>query len=212
MPALRAGFQDLLDALEGVSYALDPQGMFLAVGRPGWSQFATDNGQPALAEDRIIGRHLFDYVSGPEVQDIYRRMHEMVLSRTRPQITFQFRCDAPDAERRMRMSVSLISVEGEPAAILYQSQVLAEISRPPMDLFDPVAREAGLASMRNMPLINMCSYCHDVALTGDGPAGARQWITPEAYYRAGGSSQVRISHGICQECYETVGSPLKRVA
>jgi len=51
-------------------------------------------------------------------------------------------------------------------------------------------------------IVKVCSYCHNVANDNHDDAAPVAWITPEEYYQRGGTSEVRLSHGICPPCYE----------
>jgi hypothetical protein len=54
----------------------------------------------------------------------------------------------------------------------------------------------------------MCSYCQRVAWPPGRARRRREWIEAEEYYRRGGASEIRISHGICPPCYKDVVGPL----
>ena len=78
-------------------------------------------------------------------------------------ITYDYRCDAPDTERRMRMSI--IPVVGPRGAImaLYQSQLIDETSQLPLGLLSMDLR-AGQANARQEPaVLLMGSLCRDIA-------------------------------------------------
>ena len=67
------------------------------------------------------------------------------------------------------------------------------------------------AHENDLPLLAMCSYCQRVA--GSADQEEREWIAAENYYRRGGSSRggssaVRISHGICPRCMKERVEPL----
>ena len=64
--------QALLDALDGIAYIVDEDGRIVAVGRNGWDDFARANGGEAIAGSSVIGRSLFEFVAGPEVQEHLR--------------------------------------------------------------------------------------------------------------------------------------------
>ena len=64
--------EELLDAMDGIAYAVDAENRIVAVGRRRWDRFAVENGAPELRADSIIGRNLFEFVSGPELRQAYR--------------------------------------------------------------------------------------------------------------------------------------------
>jgi len=204
----------LLDAMDGVAYLVDPPGRILAVGRRRWTEFATCNGAPDLAPEKVVGRSLFEMVGEVEVIRTCRKAHEVVSSGRRPLVSFDYRCDSPETERHMRLAVTPVGASGRIDAVLYQSQTMTEIPRPPMPLFSIVQRFSG--NMDDSRMVTLCSYCHDVAWPIGADAGRREWISPEIYYQRGGHSDVVVSHGICPDCYQSLsdamGEPLEDAA
>jgi len=188
----------LLDALDGWAYLLDTHGIVVAVGASEWDAFSRDNGRPELAAGQVVGRDLFEQIAGAEVRAVYSQMHEALVSGRRREITFNYRCDAPDKERHMRLSMSAVSSAGATVAILYQSQLTWEASRPPMGLF----KQVGRPHLRAESILSMCSFCHDVAWPVGAADPDREWIEPTEYYRRGGADDVAISHGMCPPCHE----------
>lgn len=194
-------FQDFLNAMDGVTYLVDGTGTILAVGQPQWLNFLEKTEFiPSRTED-IIGANLFDLVTGEEVRESYRRMHQKVYEGHKPSISFQYRCDGPEVKRQMRLSLSWVSLgEGE-GGVLYQSQIISEVERPPIGLLDPELILGHLAEEQNYPIVTICSYCQQVAWPiGETANERREWLSPEDYYARGGHSDVRISHGICPGC------------
>jgi len=74
-------------------------------------------------------------------------------------------------------------------------------SRPPVNLFDAERMRALWDFERTLPIVAICSFCHDLRWPSDGDT----WVAPEGYYAAGGSPEVRLSHGICPTCYGDKG-------
>lgn len=200
----RVGLSDLLEALDGIAYVVDPDGLILATNRRQWQDTAVTGGAPELTPDAVRGRSLFAMIAGQEVQDVARRMHDAVLMRRHRVVSYAFRCDGPDVERRMRMSMAPLDQGDEPLGVLYHSIILSECVRAPMPLFEPAAMQAYFDRERTRAIVTLCSYCHAVAWPLDAPAKARDWIEPTDYYRRGGPSDARVSHGICPACYRTV--------
>jgi hypothetical protein len=186
--------------MEGVAYLTDLDGVILSVGTRGWTEFASDNAVPELTPDSVIGTSLFAAMSGNAVRDMYQRLHAAVGSGRRVASVFEYRCDSPIAERRMRMSISAVTDETGTAAVLYQSQLLTETIRPPLRLFARELRAAKDKSASSLPMVALCSFCHRVEWPVGTAPGARRWIDPTDYYRRGGSSDVSVTHGICPAC------------
>jgi hypothetical protein len=185
---------NILNALEGVCYCADFAGNIIAVGERNWDEFATVNGAgESFLSSSIQGKNLFDIIAGDDVVHAYRQIFDDLRSGKEREISFTFRCDSPSVRREMRMCVSCIR-EDMPEAVLFQSLVLDERQRPPVSLFDPDRLRKMMASERKLPILSICSYCHSVRLD-------QAWVTPEEYYAAGGTGEVRLSHGICPSCY-----------
>ncbi|HMA13626.1 MAG: hypothetical protein ACM35H_02565 [Bacteroidota bacterium] len=206
-PVERVAVESLLDAMEGVVYLLDRDGIIAAVGREGWRRFAQDNDTPALAEaDAVVGQPLLSFIRGEAVRRAYEGYLDALRSGRRRGISFEFSCDSPTLARRMRLCISTVMEGSAPAGFLFQSLLLEERTRPPVSLFDAAVTAAALAERGGQPLLAMCSYCQRVATEGE--QDRREWIEAETYYRRGGTSAVRISHGICPRCMKERVEPL----
>ncbi len=77
--------------------------------------------------------------------------------------------------------------------------------RPPMRLYDFKRLRRLEEENRDLPNVTMCSWCQRVQSSqiADG-----NYISAETYYAEGGRSEVRLSHGICEDCLETTLDPL----
>lgn len=186
----------VLDAVEGVCYITDLSGKILDIGGRNWTAFAQEAGcGETLKVDQVLGRDLFDYIAGDDVIQVYRTHLSDLVSHPDEHISFLFRCDSPAVMREMRMNMSCIREGGNAVGVLFQSLTLQERERPPISLFDVAARMKEYFGTA-LPIITMCSYCHDVR----APVTANQWVRAERYYALGGDDQVCISHGICMAC------------
>lgn len=195
--------RQLLEAMDGIAYLADLDGIVLAIGSRAWTYFARENGTPGLLPELTIGRSLFDTIRGSEVADTYRKLHAAVASRKRTWIHFDYRCDSPEIERNMRMAIGSVTDEDNPervTAILYQSVILSERARPRISLFDPETWRGSAGG----PLVALCSYCQSVGWPPGTSGHEAEWIAPESYYQRGGPAETNVSHGICPACYERV--------
>lgn len=145
-----------------------------------------------------LGLPLMDTISGEMVRAFYQRAHKVAVSGER-RISFSFRCDAPDVKRRMKMSISPLRVGAEVAGVLYQSTILSERTRPSLRFLE-ISEALEQYKEEPAPLVGICSFCSKI----NWPSGtATTWVEPEDYYRFGGTSEVRISHGVCPPCAES---------
>lgn len=197
--------QNFLNALDGIGYLVGEGGRILAVGQPQWQDFLERTGFVPSVTENVIGRNLFDFITGAEVRASYQRLHDSVWRGQGQKLSFQYRCDGPSVKREMRMSLSRLSLAGTGGAVLYQSQLLSEVPRPPIKLLDPDLILGVMTNERDYPIVSLCSYCQKVAWPiGEYREDAREWISPEDYYARGGQSDVRVSHGICPTCVDTL--------
>lgn len=207
------GFQDFLDTLEGVAYAVERDGTVLAVSRDSWSSFARENGGEAIADPHaIVGRNLLDFVSGDEVRESYRDyMEALSHAPTTERVAFGFRCDAPDRKRQMRMAISPMVLYGTLRGFLFHSVVWEEVERPAMALYDFAGLLGQLARAGALPHLAMCSYCQRVRFPAGSDPEAGEWMDAAGYYRRGGDEQVAISHGVCTGCAAEVRNRIHRI-
>jgi hypothetical protein len=93
--------------------------------------------------------------------------------------------------------------------VLWQSLTIGETIRPRLDLFD-FAQQRRLAAdgLKSWPILGMCSYCQDVRFPAGSCDADGAWISAEDYYHRGGDSRVRISHGLCPDCFEDADAAL----
>lgn len=188
----------------GIAYLVDEGGTILAVGRGSWEEFAHQNEAESLTPDRVLGRSLFGMFLGEEVRDVYRRLHDAVCRGRRREIGFNYRCDAPETERHMRMSIGRVCDGDALVAVLYQSQLVQAVSRVPIPLFEAGRRVRPDQPPTDQPLVMLCSYCHVVAPAGVDRTSQGNWMQPDDYYAAGHPADVMVSHGICPGCYDRV--------
>jgi hypothetical protein len=199
--------QVLLEAVEGTAYVVNKEGVIIAVGFGNWDKFASENGAADLHGTSVLGRSLYDFITGSDVQESCKLFIQSVIEQKEEKISFMTRCDAPEVQRDMRLSISAIKKNDEVVAVLFQSLVVKEQDRPRINLFDP---EKILAMAKIPPdalITTICSYCHDVVFDNGRGVSLKRWIKPEEYYRAGGSSDVWMSHGICPSCHERLVKP-----
>lgn len=189
--------QNVMDAMAGVTYAVDPYGWITSIGNRGWRMFAVDNSAPEVAErERYVGRNLFEFVSGDDVRVAYERL----LNRVRhgePLITLPCHCDSPSVTREMRMTITPLRRGRVLHGFLFQSLSLAERMRPPLNLFTFSSDYP-----ETTPILGMCSLCERVCVEVERCSDLQAaWLEAESYYARGGSSQVRISHTVCPLCF-----------
>lgn len=195
---------EIVDSIEGITYLTDTQGMIFTIGRRHWNRFAADNDGSALIDGNgIIGHSLFDFISGDDVRDSYRRFLAAIVGGRASRARLFSRCDSPAVERELMITITPLyngqAIEG----LLWQSSTIGETMRPRLDLFDFAGqrRLAGGGS-EAWPILTLCSYCQDVRFPAGSSDADGVWIAAEDYYSRGGNSRVRISHGLCPACFQ----------
>jgi hypothetical protein len=199
-----------IDNVDGIAYMVDHAGRIVSYGRSRWNAFAVANdAQEWCQPDNVIGLKLLDVVQGHAVRDAYRHLMGEILEGSQDGFAFGFRCDSPGLVREMRMSITAVGAQGKVTGLLFQSIVLHTEVRPPLDIFRFRDLTAILGSDEDRPYLTLCSYCQRVrAPTENDRTG--EWISAENYYQRGGRSEVRITHGICQDCYTEILGRRKR--
>lgn len=204
-PAARQiGHEAILAALDGCAYLVNGTGKILACGGTQWQHFAAGNDAPGLTCSAVTGTCLFDAILGGEVRDACRALHRAVFAGRRPDMVYACRCDGPETERHMRMSMNPVSDRGHVVGVLYQSQLISESIRIPMALFSRDRLVQPGRSYRPEQIVTLCSYCHNVAWPVGQGQTHRDWISPEEYYRRGAAPDGVVSHGICPVCVERI--------
>eukprot|EP01111_Echinosteliopsis_oligospora_P003009 TRINITY_DN14845_c0_g1_i1.p1 TRINITY_DN14845_c0_g1~~TRINITY_DN14845_c0_g1_i1.p1 ORF type:complete len:259 (+),score=29.04 TRINITY_DN14845_c0_g1_i1:100-876(+) len=182
-------------------YITDSDGIIVFVNNPEWSRFATDNGAPALANPHnVIGKSLFDFISG-ETQSSYKKFHNMVVRGQRSCISFTFNCDGPHIHRQMRMTITAFEIAPNDGSshtvVMYHSSLLKAC---------PIEAKFHIRGPdAEGPLITVCSYCKKVNYPKP-PSEEDDWVGSEEYYNRGGKDEVRVSHGICKVCFDSIYS------
>lgn len=189
--------QSLLDAMDGVVLLLDRDLVIRRIGQPNWDRVWAEN-EGAVDYPEVTGRRLTDFISAGEVRDAWEQVLDDVLQHRRPHVELDYRCDAPERKRYMRLTVTPVLAGGDIGHLLYQSTLLHEEPRA------PVGYLASQSLWRHgLPLLTICSVCARVAWRPEG-ASTIQWLDAVQYYRAGGDDEVNLSHGLCPACSEAL--------
>lgn len=179
---LPSSAEALLEAIDGVAYVVNGEGLILGLSR-GPALAAGGSGSLGPWDSgRAIGKDLFSMMRGAEVRESHQTLHRAVCSGDHLGVGFEYRCDAPETERRMRMSLSLIRIDATPVAVLCQSTILSETPKVPLPLFaaDLLAAR-GPASER---IVTLCADCRKVAWPVTQATEGRAWIEAVETMRA----------------------------
>lgn len=188
---------EILGAMDGICYVVDTDGVIRHIGSRRWNAFARENGAPEMDAESTVGRNLFDNIQGEAVR---RKLLDILtaLSHSPDSVWISpFRCDSPGERRNLRLAVTTLRDGDVVTGYLFQSVMLEADSRPPIDIYDFKALSALLKMRRDLPILSMCSFCQRVR---DDRYTAGEWVLAETYYRQGGTTEVAISHSICDTC------------
>lgn len=151
-----------------------------------WVHFAAENGAPLLASE-VIGRSLWHYISGDEVQRIYEAVlkHARVKNRT---VSFPFRCDSPRLYRSMRLFVTPLGKE----RLEFRSVCETVAARPtPLDIL------TASKTAKRQPPVPMCSWCKAVLIGADWKPIEQALEDLRLFDR---QAMPLFGHGICDAC------------
>ncbi|TVR06066.1 MAG: hypothetical protein EA385_16635 [Salinarimonadaceae bacterium] len=194
--------QSLLDAMDGIAIVLDEELRISQIGKTNWEKFIDDNPPPQdaaprnLTNESVVGLPITDFFAGDAVRATFGDLFKKVLGGARPAVQIDYRCDAPELRRDMRLSVSPIITGADKRYLLYQSVTLAVQQRPKLPLFC-----APVADQEAEDILTLCAICARVAWPIGAPTGAREWIDSAEYYRRDGEEVAVISHGFFEECF-----------
>lgn len=193
--------QSLLDAMDGIAMILNHNLRIIEVGGPNWQQFLDEN--PPLhppvrncPNESVLGRPVTQFFAGDAVRTTFADLFKSVLTKKRPVVQIDYRCDAPTLRREMRLSVTPIKADGKVGHLLYQSVVLSVQQRPAIPLFNATVTDHGAED-----ILTLCAICARVAWPIGAATDEREWIEPSEYYRRGGDDVALLSHGFCKDCF-----------
>ena len=189
--------EEFLDAVDGIACVVDAENRIVAVGRRRWDRFAVENGAPDLRADSVIGRDLFEFVSGPDMRQAYRQLAERAMSTGEPAV-IAVCCDSPGLARELRLSIAPLRLGDRGPGLLFQVQMVSEAACPRLDILDFNTLLSALKQESDLPIVTRCSFCRRLRWPGSGDE--EDWVTAETYYQLGGRNRVRISHGLCADC------------
>lgn len=165
-------------------YTIDVNDTIIQVNE-NWLQFALDNNSSYLNEETILGKNLWNFISGDEVIEIYQIILRQVR-KFQKEICFNYRCDSPNRTRLLAMRI-LPSADN---SIIFENQILQEKSRQYIKLVDPLAS-------RSPAFIQQCSWCKRLK-TAQGWQEVEDAIQTLRLFET--TEFPMIAHGVCQTC------------
>lgn len=165
-------------------YRIDAEDRVIRVNEA-WREFAEANEGDDVVAEKVIGRSLWDFVSGEGIAELYWQMIQR--ARAGHPVEFTYRCDAPEWRRLFRMTVRA----HEHGEVEFRSVLEWEEPRPKVRLLD-------CHQVRDERWTRVCSWCQQVAMADD------TWVpVEEAVARLdllAAESMPKLTHGICPTC------------
>lgn len=176
-----------------LNYRIDAEDRVIEVNQA-WCDFAEDNDGEAVMPDKVIGRPLWDFVSGQGIAELYWQM--VRRARAGHPVAFAYRCDAPEWRRLFHMTVQAHADN----TVEFRSELEREERRPMVRLLD-------CKQPRDERWTRVCSWCQNVAVTDES------WVpVEEAVARLNllaDDTLPKLTHGICPKCQAGMMAKLK---
>lgn len=160
-----------------------------------WLDFARQNGAAELDRDAVIGRPLWEFLSGKETQHLYRIIFDLVRADGRS-VTLPFRCDSPGCRRYMELTIVPLPDE----SLDISASLLREEHRANVSLLEP-------DRPRSEEFVTICSWCKKVLISEDEWADVETCIRQLELF----DSPVlpEITHGLCDVCESKITGELQ---
>lgn len=128
--------QTLLESMDGIALIIDRDLKIQCVGKRNWRSFWRDNGG-GHPDTPVTGRAITDAFTVGSVRETFRKLLGELFDKKRALLHVDYRCDAPEEKRWMRLSVTPILAhdEIEVQYLLYQSVLLDAQPRARLGLF-----------------------------------------------------------------------------
>lgn len=157
-----------------------------------WLAFANENGAPDLTEELVLGRPLWDFISGDVTRRLFSEIHRRVRLSHNP-VVLPFRCDSPSLRRHLRLTIA----EEQAGALIYESVLLRVEPQRYLAALDP-------EQPRSDCILTMCSCCKRALLE---PVGWLELEDVAVRLRIFDRQEVpELRYTICPECGHAVNN------
>jgi hypothetical protein len=171
--------------VEALSYAIDDEDRLIRLDE-GFYRFAAENGWEGAGD--CLGRSLWDFVAGAEVEKVQRLLLRRVREGTRD-VELPFRCDSPGFRREM--DIRIAATRGGRAVLFSARLALEEEREEPQPIFDPAA------ARDNDDFLPMCAWCDRFLVGGEWVEVEEAARRLELFRR---DQMPVLDHGICPQC------------
>jgi len=177
-----------IESDSSVIFVLD-RDLRLRLCNAAWDRFARENDGESLLRQSILGRPIFDFISGA-LAEHYSRVFRQTLQ---GESVWRQGYECSSAEKSRRFSMHIYPVHGE--LMIVNSLVL----ETPHDRVASLSGEAEYRSGNGILL--MCSNCRRTKTR----APSERWDWAPGFVA---SPPANVSHGLCPPCYEYYSSLL----
>ncbi|HYP55872.1 MAG TPA: hypothetical protein VEQ41_06190 [Solirubrobacterales bacterium] len=175
-------------AVEALSYAIDDQDRLTRLDG-GYYRFAEENGWREA--EASLGRSLWDFVAGEDVQKILRLLVRRIRDGVRD-VELTCRCDGPEVARELDLRIAATS---SGRGVLFAARVRSEVAwNEPQPLLDPGAP-------RGEERLPMCAWCDRFEVDGDWVEAEEAAKRLELFRR---SEFPALEHTVCPRDRETL--------
>ncbi|MBI1910797.1 MAG: hypothetical protein HYS21_02230 [Deltaproteobacteria bacterium] len=168
-------------------YEIDAEDRLVRVNEH-WVQFAQENKAPYITNAYVIGRPIWDFITGREIKHIFRILFEKIRT-TGLGVELPFRCDSPECRRFMEMKITPLNG----GSLAFHTKIIKEEFRDPAPILDAMAD-------RSNEFVTMCSWCKRIILPENGWAEVEEAVSRLDLF--GQIKLPQLTHGICPDCSE----------
>lgn len=158
-----------------------------------WEDFAKNNGAAGLNADWVIGKSIWPFIQGPEMQQLYRHCFENVRC-SKKGVQIPCRCDSPNHRRFINLEILPLDASGLEIRCL----LIKEEERSEVPVFSNEIR-------RDKQSFGMCSVCNRVHISSVG------WVeVEEAVGRLNMLSDYwlpSLTPTVCEDCHQVLERP-----
>lgn len=173
-----------------IIYRVDRSDIIVSVNRA-WDDFALANCSPDMLSSNVVGRRIWDFISGDSLIYVYGQI--FASARSGRTLDFDFRCDSPGERRLLNISFSM-----EPDGFL-------RISTSPLHVETRVEQWVlDRPGVENSALVVACSWCNRIRTSPETWEEIETAVGELELFRS--SSVPQLSHGLCRSCYTTTMS------
>ena len=171
-----------------IIYQLDADDRLIHVNIE-WDRFANDNTGDSLLSHKIVNQSIWDYITGPEVQVIYKELFKRARA-SKKTIAFNYRCDSAEMKRYMHMSI--VPYQNSDGLQLYSRELRQEPQRKVVKLDFLGDHEIHVNSQLR------CSNCNKINV-------GNEWLELEDAVEKAGIFQkqgtFKVMSTVCGECH-----------